>query len=184
MTLQSSSSLEQQKELLASDYIVVFKKELSDTEQHIISSVEDKMKQALLSDTTSFEKILQEFWKFLSPTMIDRIKIFLVEKREVLSQVKTEEALQQLKAEINAYEANPMNTLKAVGIWLTADIVRNKIKNSPIEVKKINTSVDEVVIKLKKTLANPELTQRQQKEIKSMITTFSDAPDYVKSAEA
>lgn len=93
---------------MALAYISVFKKELSDTEQDVLTQdIEEKLKHALVSQDRSFEDVMKQFDGVLVESMKTRVKLFLQEKRKILANTNTEKSLNELKKSITATPSDP-----------------------------------------------------------------------------
>jgi hypothetical protein len=182
----SDLDLQHHKESVAQQYIDAWKKEFSDSEQSVISSISEKMQKTLVSDDVSVDTITQEFATILSADMIHKITIFLQEKKEILAKTNTVEDLEKLKADIKTepYEPEPTNILKPlVGGWaleLKQFVRSNKIEKQASKtltemIPELEKSSAEIIEKLNQRLMNPELTTRQKRGIKKLIKDFWNA---------
>ena len=189
--LPINQEIQQEKEHVASSYISAWKKELSDGEQKIISTIEERMKAALLSDDVSRTEILKEFKTMLSDAMIDKIALFLEEKKNILEKANTIDDLKKLKEDIatQPYIQNPLNTLKAGAVGLTADIIKsrsiNALKEKPIDPEAIKQSINDITKKIEFRLKEEkELASFEKKQMKKLIKEFKQMPDYIWSSDA
>ena len=179
-----------EKEAVASAYISEFKKELSDAERDILTKdLQSKLKEALISNDNTFDVIMKQFEGVLAESMKTRIKLFLQEKREILSKNNTKESLNKLKEHITANPSNP--TFKEMWVayssWWVLEYAKNKTfekrRNSKVDVKAIETSVDDMVSALQHKLKSAELTKPMKKELEQMIREVKSTKNYISSKE-
>lgn len=186
-----NENIHSQKEELASLYISVFKKELSDTEQDVLNhAIELKLKYALISqDDDSFDDIMKQFDGVLVESMKTKVTLFLQEKREILWKTNTKESLDELKKNITATPADPSlkESLGVMAWWWVADYIKGKTfekrRNTKVDTKAIESSIDDIVQWLKHKSQSAELTKPMKKELQQMIKEVKETKNYIGSAE-
>lgn len=179
-----------QKQAVALEYISVFKKELSDTEKDVLTQdVEAKLKHALVSQDISFENIMKQFDGVLVESMKTRVQLFLQEKREILAKTNTQKSLAELKKNIKASPSDPgLREMWWVMLWgWWADWLKHKsverLRNKNVDVKAVESSVDDMVRALQQRLRSAELTKPMKKELQQTIKEVNSTKNYIGSTQ-
>jgi len=155
----------------------------------LTQDIEEKLKHALVSQDRSFEDVMKQFDGVLVESMKTRVKLFLQEKRKILANTNTEKSLNELKKSITATPSDPsLKEMWWVMVWWWwADYLKHKTfekrRNTKVDVKAIESSVDDMVKILEQRSKSAELTAPMKKELQQMIQDVKSTKNYIGSTE-